>query len=130
MTPRTPRGGIVLIVDDSWDARELYALYFTHCGYRVYTAPDGAAAIDMAVHRKPDVIVMDLSMPRVDGLTAMRRIKAHRGGEPIRVILLTGHPFTALKEGAFGAGFDAFLTKPCLPEDLESHVRHLLRNTP
>jgi CheY-like chemotaxis protein len=125
--PARRRGAVVLIADDSWDARELYALYLTHCGYRVYTAADGAAAVDMAVRRKPDVIVMDLSMPRVDGLTAMRRVKAHPCGHAIRVILLTGYPATAVREGAFGAGFDVFLTKPCLPEDVELHVRRLLR---
>ena len=80
----------MLIVDDSHDARELYAMYFDHVGYSVRAVADGQAAIDAAVEMQPDVIVMDLSMPQVDGITATERLRQHPRTRDVPVILLTG----------------------------------------
>jgi two-component system cell cycle response regulator DivK len=124
--PRSHRAGVVLIVDDSRDAREIYAAYLNHRGFRTYTSPDGSAAIDMALEYRPDVVVMDLTMPYIDGITALRRLKTHPRTKQIPVILLTGYPSKAIERGAIEAGAEIFLTKPCLPEDLERHVRDLL----
>lgn len=125
--PQTRRSS-VLIADDSLDARELYALYLTYCGYRTHTAVDGGDAVDKALALRPDVIVMDLSMPTVDGITALRHLRSNRRTRAIPVILLTGYPATAIDRGAIAAGADVFLTKPCLPEDLETHVRRLMES--
>lgn len=103
----------------------MYALYLKHCGFTTYTTPDGGAAVEIALDVRPDVVVMDLSMPFVDGLTAIRRLKTHPRTREIPVILLTGYPSRAVDRDAIHAGADVFLTKPCLPEDLEHHVRHL-----
>jgi two-component system, cell cycle response regulator DivK len=123
---RARRAGVVLIVDDSFDAREMYATYLRHAGFTTYTAPDGRAAVDIAVQMKPDVIIMDLSMPGVDGITATQRIRRHLRTRHIPVVLLTGYPQKAIERGALEAGVNVFLTKPCLPEDIELHVRRLL----
>ena len=123
---RLPRLVRVLIADDSADARELYALFLTHQGFNVKLASDGVEAVDAATTLKPDIIVMDLSMPRMDGITATQRLKAQPRTRHIPVILLTGYPHKAIEKGALEAGVDVFLTKPCLPEDLEGHVRQLL----
>jgi two-component system, cell cycle response regulator DivK len=125
--PRSRRAGVVLIVDDSRDARDIYAAYLNHRGFRTYTSPDGSAAIDMALEYHPDVIVMDLTMPYVDGITAIRRLKMHPRTRRIPVILLTGYPSKATRQGAIEAGAQVFLTKPCLPEDLERHLRDVLQ---
>lgn len=125
--PRPREAGVVLIADDSRDAREIYALYLNHCGFRTYTTPDGESAVDLAIGHRPDVVVMDLSMPHVDGITAIRRLKMHPRTRAIPVILLTGYPSRAAERDAIQAGADLFLTKPCLPEDLERHVRALLK---
>jgi len=69
---------------------------------------------------------MDLTMPHLDGITAMQRIRKHPRTRNTPVILLTGHPQKAIERGALEAGVDVFLTKPCLPEDLETHVRRLV----
>ena len=116
----------MLIVDDTADVRDLYAEYFSAVGCRVATANDGEAGITAVKYYKPDVIVMDLSMPRVDGITAIRRLKADARTREVPVILLTGYPFKAIEQGALEAGADVFLTKPCLPEDLATHVQRLL----
>jgi CheY-like chemotaxis protein len=122
-----PRGlGRVLIVDDSWDAREMYALYFRDRGYDAMTASDGDTGIESAIKAKPDVIVMDLAMPRLSGISAAHQLKNDPRTRRIPIILLTGHGHRAVDEGLFKMGIDVFLTKPCLPEDLERHVRRLL----
>ena len=115
----------VLIVDDTPDVRDLYSQYLTARGCAVVTAPDAATGVAAALEHRPDVIVMDLSMPRADGVTAIWALKADRRTRNTPVILLTGHPLKAIERGALEAGAAELLTKPCLPEDLESHVRRL-----
>jgi len=117
---------LILVVADRADVRDLYAEYFTALGFRVATAHDGQGGIVAATRYRPDVIVMDLSMPRIDGITAIKHLKSQPRTRHVPVILLTGHPYKAIEEGALEAGADAFLTKPCLPEDLENQVRRLL----
>ena len=117
---------LILIVDDSADVRDLYAECFTALGFRVATAHDGQGGITAAMQYRPDVIVMDLAMPRVDGITAIKHLKSQARTRDVPVILLSGYPYKAIEHGALEAGADVFLTKPCLPEDLESQVRRLL----
>ena len=124
---RSRRPPVILIADDTTDTRELYVDHFSRRGFAVVTAHDGAAAVRVALDHVPDVIVMDLAMPQIDGITALRRIKADARTARTRVILLTGYPHKAVERGALNAGADRFLTKPCLPEDLERHVKELQR---
>ncbi|HEY2993227.1 MAG TPA: response regulator [Methylomirabilota bacterium] len=116
----------VLIVDDAADTREMYGSFLGYRGFGVLTAPDGNAGVDTAVAQRPDVIVMDLAMPRLNGISAVAQLKQHPRTRHIPVIILTGYAFRAIQQGALEAGADVFLTKPCLPEDLERHVRALL----
>ena len=118
----------VLIVDDSYDARDMYSTHFRALGYEAFTASDGDTGIDVAISRQPDVIVLDLAMPRVDGATAAQRLKRDARTRDIPVILLTGHLFRAIDSGVLEKGIDVFLMKPCLPEDLEAHVKRLFRS--
>ena len=130
-SPRRPsarRQPLLLIADDTSDVRDLYAQYFSRRGFTVVTADDGAAAIRLALDHIPDVIVMDLAMPQFDGITAIRRIKADPRTWRTRVILLTGYPHKTIERGALEAGADTFLMKPCLPEELERHVKGLRRD--
>ena len=115
----------MLIVDDTQDVRDLYREYLTARGFRVATAPDGESGIAAALRYRPDVIVMDLAMPFVDGITATRRLKADARTRNVPVILLTGYAYRAIDQGALEAGASIFLTKPCLPEDLEANIRRL-----
>jgi two-component system, cell cycle response regulator DivK len=124
--PHARSPGLILIVDDTADTRELYGLYFRSRGYVVRTAHDGMSGIEAAMRLRPDVIVMDLSMPGLDGIAATRRLKIDPRTRRIPLVILTGYPMRAIQDGALEAGADGFLTKPCLPEDLEQHVRRLL----
>ena len=126
LPPRAGRAGLVLIADDNRDARELYGLYLRHVGFSVELVANGLEAVDAAMKLRPDVIVMDLSMPWLDGIEATRCLKSSSRTSSIPVVLLTGYFHKAIAGGAREGGVDLFLTKPCLPEDLETHVRQLL----
>jgi two-component system, cell cycle response regulator DivK len=127
--PPPSRGlGLVLIADDTFDTRELYEVYLTGQGFVVQTVTDGEAAIEVAVAIVPDVIVMDVSMPRLDGVAATRQLKQDPRTRDIPVVIWTAYPHKAIQRGALEAGADAFMVKPCLPEELESHLRGLIPN--
>jgi two-component system cell cycle response regulator DivK len=113
---------LVLIADDTEDVRSICAEYLQYREYRVATAGDGQEAFDQALALLPDVIVMDLSMPVLDGLEATRRLKADDRTRHIPVIALTAHAMRASVEEALAAGFDVVVTKPCLPSDLEKEI--------
>jgi CheY-like chemotaxis protein len=119
-------GSLVLVVDDFHDNREMYTQYLSFAGYRVAEAVDGEDALAKARGLLPDVIVMDLSLPRLDGWEATRRLKKDPLTARIPVIALTGHAMGGHAEGAMEAGCDAFVTKPCVPSDLEARVREML----
>jgi CheY-like chemotaxis protein len=119
-------GGFVLVVDDFADNREMYAEYLRFAGFEVAEASDGREALEKARALLPDVIVMDLSLPVMDGWTATRALKADPRTKQIAVIVVTGHALAGHSQGAAEAGCDAFLTKPCLPDILEQKVRQML----
>jgi two-component system, cell cycle response regulator DivK len=124
--PQRSLKNVVLIVDDVQDTREMYAAYFESRGFRPITARDGEQAVALATSRRPHAIIMDLAMPWLDGIGAIRRLKQNPRTRVIPIILLTGYPDKAVRDGALEAGATVFLTKPCLPEDLEAAVRGLL----
>jgi len=116
--PRVTRP-LILIADDNRDTREMYALHLSMVGYNVETAEDGHAALVKARALRPDVIVIDLHMPRVDGWAALRQLQSDAKTAPLPVVVLTGHDLRAyLKPAALAAGACSFLMKPCLPEQL------------
>jgi CheY-like chemotaxis protein len=126
MNKTKPERPCVLLVDDYPDAREMYSEYLQYSGFDVIEAGNGIEALERALEREPDIILMDLSLPVMDGWEATRRLKADRRTAGIPVVALTGHALAGISEGAKQAGCDAFVTKPCLPEDLVREIRKLL----
>ena len=122
-TPHRPR---VLLVDDYPDARDMYGEYLEYAGYDVIQASNGLEALQRAFEDQPDIILMDLSLPVMDGWEATRRLKANQRTASIPVVALTGHALAGISEGAQRAGCDAFVTKPCLPEDLVIEIKRVL----
>ena len=116
----------MLLVDDYPDAREMYTEYLEFSGFDVIGAGNGLEALQRAVDDNPDIILMDLSLPVMDGWEATRRLKADNRTASIPVVALTGHALAGISEGAKKAGCDAFVTKPCLPEDLVREIRKIL----
>ena len=121
-----PSAPLVLVVDDVDHGREIFAEYLEYRGFRVATAADGLEAIEKAFELRPDVILMDLSLPGIDGWEATRRLKGDARTRDILVLALTGHALEGAEQGAKAAGCDAFLTKPCLPEDLCREINRML----
>ena len=117
---------LILVVDDYQDAREMYAEYLQFSGFRVAEAKNGNEAVEQAFALKPDLILMDLSLPGMDGWEATRRLKADDATRRIPIVALTGHALAGASEGAKRAGCDSFVTKPCLPDDLVVEVRRML----
>src|SRR5205085_2614300 len=105
--PDRPR---VLLVDDYPDAREMYTEYLEFSGFDVVEAGNGMEALQRAVDAAPDIILMDLSLPVMDGWEATRRLKADERTASIPVVALTGHALAGISEGAKKAGCDAFVT--------------------
>jgi CheY-like chemotaxis protein len=114
---------LILIADDNADTYEMYALYLAMVGYKVETAEDGQQAIVKARALRPDLIVMDLQMPKLDGWAAIRELRSRAATATIPVVVLTGHDFKAyLKPAAIAAGAVSYLMKPCFPEQLAHEV--------
>ena len=120
------QGPLILVVDDYEDAREMYAEYLRFCGFRVAEARNWNEALEQAFTLMPDLILMDLSLPGMDGWEATRQLKADERTRNIPVVALTGHALAGASEGARRAGCDSFVTKPCLPDDLVVEVRRML----
>jgi two-component system cell cycle response regulator DivK len=117
---------LVLVVDDFEDGRTLCAEYLQFRGYRVATAEDGQDALDKAFELRPDLILMDLSLPILDGWEATRRLRRDARTEDIPVVALTAHALQAPVEEAKQAGCVAVLTKPIEPAFLASEVQRIL----
>ena len=116
----------MLLVDDYPDAREMYTEYLEFSGFDVVEAGNGMEALQRAVDASPDIILMDLSLPVMDGWEATRRLKADKRTAVDSGRGADGHALAGISEGAKKAGCDAFVTKPCLPEDLVKEIRKVL----
>ncbi len=121
---------LVLIVDDFEDNRAMYVEYLQFQGFRVAEAVNGEEAVARATKLHPAVVVMDLSLPVMDGWEATRRIKANPKTKDIVVIALTGHAEAAHAKKATDAGCDDFVPKPCLPDVLAEKIREHIAQGP
>ena len=119
-------GPLVLVVEDYQDAREMYAAYLQFSGFRVAEATNGFEAIEKTLELMPDIILMDLALPKMDGWEATRRLKMDERTRDIPVVALTGHALAGHAEGARLAGCDSFVTKPCLPDALVAEIQRML----
>jgi CheY-like chemotaxis protein len=121
-----PRRPLVLIVEDEGDLRHLYAQQLILSGFDVLEAATGQDAIATVSSQSPDVVVMDLSLPIIDGWEATRRLKADDRTAHIPVVALTGHDGSGELQRATNAGCDWFVPKPCPPDALITEVRRVL----
>jgi len=126
MSPAEEAAPLVLVVDDVDHGREIFAEYLEYRGFRVATAADGLEALDKAFELRPDIILMDLSLPGIDGWEATRRLKQDDRTRDIPIIALTAHALASAHDKAREVGCNAVVTKPCLPKDLETEVRRQL----
>jgi two-component system alkaline phosphatase synthesis response regulator PhoP len=120
----------ILVVDDEEDIRELVALNLGREGYQVLACDTGECALELSREKKPDLIVLDLMLPGVDGLEVCRRLKADADTRPIPVVMLTAKGEEADVVAGLEIGADDYVTKPFSGKVLAARVRRLLRKHP
>lgn len=126
-----PAGDLrVLVVDDNDDTRAMLMELLRSAGFQVRAAGDGNAALADAARQRPDVIVMDLAMPGLNGWEATRRLKTQPETAEIPVIALSAHATDSYRDVALAAGCEAFLEKPCPFDDLVAHIRKAATRPP
>ena len=116
----------VLLVEDNEDNLLIYSTILRHSGYTVVEARDGQAGIDAAKKENPGLILMDVSIPIIDGLEATRRLKADSNTKHIPIIALTAHALASDQQKAIEAGCDAYIAKPAEPRAVVAAVKHYL----
>jgi two-component system, cell cycle response regulator DivK len=117
---------LLLIAEDDSALRDLYAKHLSFSGFDVIEAANGADAIESTSTRQPDVVVMDLSLPIIDGWEATRRLKSDARTAHIPVVALTAYDGSPELQRATRAGCDWFVPKPCPPDALVTEVRRVL----
>jgi CheY-like chemotaxis protein len=121
---------VILVADDDRDTRELYRAFFDLSGFRTAEAANGTQALLMARQLLPDVLLTDLVLPDVDGLSVARVLKSDPGTAGIHVLLVTGYAHDGLERKAVSAGVERALIKPCLPQAMLREVRRALTRAP
>jgi CheY-like chemotaxis protein len=117
----------ILLVEDYDDAREMYRDYLEFAGFQVDTARDGHEALEQARRHNPDLVLMDLSLPGLDGWEATRILKKDPATSHLIVVALSAHALSAEGDRARAAGCDGFIAKPCLPHDLVEQITEYLK---
>jgi pilus assembly protein CpaE len=116
----------ILIVEDTADTRNLIRVKLTKAGHEVVTAEDGEAALSLAFTLRPQVIVLDVMLPKLDGFTVARRLRQNALTRNVGILMLTAKGEIADKVSGYEAGTDDYLTKPFDPSELELRIRTLL----
>lgn len=117
----------VLIVDDEEFVRQLIQIKLKFCGIETVEAGNGVEAIEKAVSEKPDLILLDVMMPKMNGFEACQRLKANPETAPIPIVMLTARGDPSAKERGENAGALEYLTKPFSPQKLAERVLEILR---
>ncbi len=117
----------ILIVDDNQDSRELAVKVLKNRGYQMIEASDGEEALEKALAEKPDLILMDISIPKINGYEVTRRLKSQADFKATPIIALTAHAMKGDKEKALEAGCDGYISKPInvheLPDQIKSYMK-------
>jgi len=117
----------ILIVDDNQDSRELTVKVLKNRGYQIIEARDGEEALEKALAEKPDLILMDISIPKINGYEVTRRLKSQADFKATPIIALTAHAMKGDKEKALEAGCDGYISKPInvheLPDQIKSYMK-------
>jgi CheY-like chemotaxis protein len=112
----------ILLVEDNEDNRRIYSTILAHSGYRVLEAIDGEQGIALAMSEIPDLILMDVSIPKINGWDATRQLKANPATMGIPIIALTAHALASDREKATDVGCDGYIAKPAEPRAVLAEV--------
>ena len=116
----------ILLVEDNEMNRDMLSRRLVRSGFEVVMAVDGQQGVAMASSETPDLILMDISLPVIDGWEATRRIKGDEGTKAIPIIALTAHALASDREKAMEVGCDGYLAKPCEPRRVVAEVERFI----
>jgi two-component system cell cycle response regulator DivK len=116
----------ILVVEDNQDNREMVIKVLKHNGYQVIEAVHGEEAVKRAKAEKPDLILLDLYIPKMDGYEVTRRLKGDQELQYIPIIALTAHAMKGDREKALAAGCDGYIAKPINVRELPKQIQHFL----
>ena len=117
---------LILVVEDFEDSRFMMRRLLEMTGYSVVEASDGEQAVELAVQERPALILMDLSLPKLDGLAATRQIRQHRRVSKIPIVAVSAHDSAESRSEALEAGCDEYVTKPIDFDQLDRLLKRLL----
>ncbi len=120
--PRT-----ILVVEDNQDSRELVVKVLKNKGYRMIEAEDGEEAIQKALTERPNLILMDISIPKIDGYEVVKRLKSMEEFRDIPIVALTAHAMKGDREKFISRGFEGYISKPINIREFPEQVRNYLR---
>lgn len=126
-TERGEGARTVLVVDDNQDNRELVVKILGNRGYRMIEAVDGEDALRKASEERPDLILMDISIPKIDGYEVTRRLKSREEFKNVPVVALTAHAMKGDREKAICAGCEGYISKPINVRSFPEQVAYFLR---
>ncbi|VAW41459.1 hypothetical protein MNBD_DELTA04-973 [hydrothermal vent metagenome] len=116
----------ILVVDDNLDSRELVIKILKNKGLQLVEAVDGEDALEKVTTERPDLILMDISLPKIDGHEVTRRLKSDKNFAAIPIIALTAHAMKGDREKALAAGCEGYITKPINVHDLYDRIKPFL----
>jgi DNA-binding response OmpR family regulator len=122
---RSPESLCVIVIEDDLDARQIYSEFLRMKGWTVFTAADGRLGLNKTMELTPDVVVLDLAMPKVDGWTVLKQLRESSMTSQIPIVIISA--LADARDAAFVAGCDAYLAKPCPPDVLHLQLRAILR---
>jgi two-component system cell cycle response regulator DivK len=117
----------ILIVEDNEDSRELLAKVLRNKGYITVEAVDGEEAIEKVVSERPDLVLLDISIPKLDGYEVAKRLKGREDVKEIPIVAVTAHAMKGDREKVIAAGFEGYISKPVDVRELPEQVRSYLR---
>jgi len=127
-------GHLILIVEDNEKNLKLARDVLQFSGFQTLEAGTGEAAVDLARERHPDLILMDIELPGIDGITALQQLRAEPDTAAIRIVALTASAMSADRDRFFGAGFDGYISKPInikeFPDQVRAHCERVRRAQP
>jgi CheY-like chemotaxis protein len=126
MPDPAPAAATILVAEDDAIQRQLYVEVLVHAGYRVLEAADGAQAMEIAHERRPDLVIVDVSMPGMSGWNVVRQLREDYSLGALRVVMVTGLSETWDRDASIAAGADSHLTKPLAPERLLAEIKRVL----
>jgi len=116
----------ILVVEDNRASMYLIRFILEKNGYEVIVAKDGTSGVELAIKEKPDLIIMDLQLPDINGLEATKRIRASKAGSKIPIIALTSYAMVGDREEALAAGCTSYIQKPINPETFMAEIEKYL----